>query len=153
MKSPKILLLILVLILVHGVVRQFLVIGGAAPNLIVVAVCLAAFRWGAKGGAWSGFLLGLIEDSFASRSFGAHALILLLLGFLLGKIRRVVYDPSPAAVFLLLTLAALIHGELYLLLYYGSGVGDHWQTVFQTVPVEALMTGLVGTPVLLFFGQ
>lgn len=68
------------LILLHFGLHVSLGFGRGAPDLLVVALLIAAREVGVGGGAGIGFALGLLDDAFSVLAFGASTFALTLLG-------------------------------------------------------------------------
>lgn len=81
------LLLVPGLVLFHFLLHIGFGIGAGAPDLLAVAVLLAAREVGMGYGAGLGFFLGLLEDSFSVLAFGGNALALTLVGMLGARTR------------------------------------------------------------------
>ena len=83
----RVFLLVSCLILVHLVLRTALGFGKAAPDLFIVALLVGSRTLGVGAGAGLGFVLGVLEDAFSMRAFGANALAMTLVGALGAKSR------------------------------------------------------------------
>ncbi len=66
----------------------YLTIGGLAPQLLLVLTVVAASRRGAVAAMCFGFAWGLFLDVFRTHLFGANALLLTLVGYAVGSVRR-----------------------------------------------------------------
>jgi cell shape-determining protein MreD len=97
-------ILIGLLVVLHFVLRIGMGFGALAPDLLVVAVLLAARRMRAGNAAGLGFVLGLLEGAMVPVKLGASALVLVLLGFLGARTRDLI--ASDSAVFLAFYLFA-----------------------------------------------
>ena len=83
----RVFLLVSCLILAHLVLRTALGFGKAAPDLFIVALLVGSRTLGVGAGAGLGFVLGVLEDAFSMRAFGANALAMTLVGALGAKSR------------------------------------------------------------------
>src|SRR5581483_1444777 len=81
---------------------------GAGPDLVLVSVTFYALEGGATGGAWAGFLMGLLVDCFSGLPFGYHTLIYCVTGAGLGLIARFFYWKHWATRSLAVLLSSLI---------------------------------------------
>ena len=88
--------LIVVLVALHFILRIGLGLRQLAPDLLLVAVLLAARELRAGWAAVLGLVLGLMEDSVIPMFLGASALVLSVLGFLGARSRDVVAGDSFA---------------------------------------------------------
>lgn len=90
---------------------------GARPDLVLVLVATWALLRGAKEGGWAGLCGGLLLDLFSLTPFGLHALVLGVLGTLIGLGQG---NLRAGQALLLVTTAALatvaLHGTIYLVL-------------------------------------
>ncbi|MBI4057115.1 MAG: rod shape-determining protein MreD [Elusimicrobia bacterium] len=94
----------------------YLSIGGLAPQcLLVLTVAVAAYR-GPEMGQGMGFFWGLFLDTLGVHLFGAHALLLSLMGFLVGRLRRQVDVASLPPQVLAVWVLSIIYSLLYHLL-------------------------------------
>jgi cell shape-determining protein MreD len=75
-------LFIAILVVLHFVLRIGLGFEQLAPDLLVVALLLAAREMRAGWAAGLGLLLGILDGSVTPYSLGASALVLTVLGFL-----------------------------------------------------------------------
>ncbi len=88
MKTPVLFWgVVVALFLLHFILHVGLGLGREAPDLLIVALLLAARELGAGHAAGVGLVLGLLEDALSVLSFGANAVALTLLGILGGVTR------------------------------------------------------------------
>lgn len=71
-----------ILVILHFLLHLGLGIGREAPDLLTVALLLAARTGGLGRGAGLGFVFGLLEDAFSVLAFGANAVAMTLIGAL-----------------------------------------------------------------------
>lgn len=119
-------------------------VGGAVPDLGIVALAFGALRWGALGGALLGFGLGFFRDVIALSHLGLNALGMTALGYGLGKARETLYLTTPGIDFIILAGAKLALDMLVL----GVAADGSWAAFehryFWESPLSAAMTALVG---------
>lgn len=88
-------------------------IGGWIPDLSMLALLILAREAGPGSSAATGFLLGVLEDSFSLLAFGAGAISLTITGALAAQSRRIFMGDSAAFVVTYfatgLLLRALLH--------------------------------------------
>ncbi len=110
-------LVIILLIVAHFVLHLGLSIALAAPDLLTIAILIAARGLRMGGAAMMGTVLGLLEDALSVLSFGANALALAITGAVASRTRDLFVGDS------------LLFGVSYLLL--GKWVRDliHWIAV------------------------
>jgi len=75
------------LVVLHLFLHVGLSLKGAAPDLLTLALLLAARETGMGGGGALGFFFGLLEDAFSVLAFGANTLAMTLLGILGARTR------------------------------------------------------------------
>lgn len=87
-------LFIALLIVLHFLLRVGLGYEQLAPDLLVVALLVAARQLPAGQAAGVGFLLGVIDGSLAPFSLGASALALTIMGFVGARSRELFSDDN-----------------------------------------------------------
>jgi rod shape-determining protein MreD len=80
-------LLVVVLVLLHFLLHVGFGIGRAAPDLLTVALLLAAREIGMGRAAGVGLLFGLLEDALSVLAFGANSVAMTVVGAL-GAVTR-----------------------------------------------------------------
>lgn len=110
-------LVLLLLVVAHFVLHVGLSIALAAPDLLTIAVLIAARGLRMGGAATMGALLGLLEDALSVLSFGANSVALAITGAVASRTRDLFVGDS------------LLFGVSYLLL--GKWLRDlvHWFAV------------------------
>lgn len=109
------------LVVLHFVLRLGVGLGQLAPDLLLVALLLAAREMRAGWAAGLGLALGIIDGSMVPFNLGASALALTVIGFLGARTREIVSGDSFVFVALYLfggkwlydTLLYLITGDLF----------------------------------------
>lgn len=123
------------LVVAHFVLRVSLGFGEGAPDLLTVALLLAARRLRPSLAAGLGLILGLLRDSLSVGSFGADALAMTVIGWLGGRSRDWFEGGTPLFIGVYLTLGVWAHHML--------------RTVLGGVPADGSVIGaLVLAPVL-----
>lgn len=135
--------LIGVLVVLHFVLRIGLGLGALAPDLLVVAVLLAARRMRAGNAAGLGFALGLLEGAMVPMQFGASAFVLVLLGFFGARTRDLI--ASDSAVFLAFYLfAGKWLFDVLLAVVTGGIFRGSVANLFFLSPLEAIYAAAAG---------
>jgi len=116
-------LLILTLVVLYFFLHLALGFGTAVPDLLTVALLLAARQVRAGAAAAMGFVLGLLRDSLSLVAFGADTITLTLLGYLGSRSRDFFVGDSLLFVAIYLTVGKLLHDAIYTLIG-GSALGD-----------------------------
>lgn len=114
-------LFIVILVVLHLVLRLGLGLGHLAPDLLVVALLLAAREIRAGWAAGLGLALGIIDGSMVPFNLGASALVLTIVGFVGARTRELFSGDNYLFVALYLfvgkwlydTLLYLVTGELF----------------------------------------
>lgn len=123
------------LVVAHFVLRVSLGFGEGAPDLLTVALLLAARRLRPSLAAGLGLVLGLLRDSLSVGSFGADALAMTVVGWFGGRSRDWFEGGTPLFIGVYLTLGVWAHHIL--------------RTVLGGVPADGSVIGaLVLAPVL-----
>ncbi len=119
-------------------------VGGAVPDLGIIALTFGALRWGALGGSILGFGVGFFRDTAALSYLGLNALGMTILGYGLGKARETLYLTTPGIDFMLLAGAKLALDVLVL----GVAAEGAWRTFevrfFWESPLSAVVTAVIG---------
>jgi len=114
-------LFIVILVVLHLILRLGLGLGHLAPDLLVVALLLAAREIRAGWAAGLGLALGIIDGSMVPFNLGASALALTIVGFLGARTRELFSGDNYLFVALYLfvgkwlydTLLYLVTGDLF----------------------------------------
>lgn len=126
------------LFVLHFLLHVGLGIGGAAPDLLTVALLLAAREVGMGWGAGVGLLFGLLEDALSVLSFGANSVAMTMLG-LAGATTRDLFV-GDSLVFL---VSYFVVGKFFRDLLHWVVVGGALREPFVShVLVEGLLGGL-----------
>jgi rod shape-determining protein MreD len=115
--------LVLLAVLLDSVVFAPLDLPGAPPNVLVLVVAALALVFGPVGGSFVGFWAGFAADVLppADHLIGRYALVLCLVGYLVGLLREEVGD-SVLLALVCVAVAAGLATVLYGLL--GGVLGD-----------------------------
>jgi cell shape-determining protein MreD len=112
---------IAVLVILYFLLRVGLGLGALAPDLLVVALLLAARRMRAGWAAGLGFALGLLDGAAHPQTMGAGAIALCALGYLGARSREALAGDGPV----LLALYLFAGKWLYDLVVYLLLMSDH----------------------------
>ncbi|HUG02216.1 MAG TPA: rod shape-determining protein MreD [Longimicrobiales bacterium] len=119
--------MVALLVGVHFVLRISLGFGESAPDLLTVALLLAARRLRPSVGAALGLVLGVLRDSLGVGSFGADGLAMTVIGWLGGRSRDWFEGGTPLFIGVYLTLGVWAHHIL--------------RTILGGVPVDSSIIG------------
>lgn len=130
---------IVVLVLVHLLLHVGLGIGESAPDLMTVAVLLAARRMPATTAALLGLLFGVLEDALALVSFGASAVAFSTIALVGARSRDLFEGDSLLFVAVYLFLGKVLRDAIHVALTAaGSGM------LLASTPIAALYATVAG---------
>jgi rod shape-determining protein MreD len=75
----------------HAAFDSSLVVAGAHPSLSLAALLVACLFANGDTGAWLGFMVGLLEASYASRYIGSYIVTRTLAGYLVGLLEERIF--------------------------------------------------------------
>lgn len=88
--------LVLFVVLLQVSIAYRIEIGDAYPNVVVLVVASIALLTGSVSGAVHGFIAGVALATFAAMPLGTHALMLVLIGYTIGRVgEALVTDDHP----------------------------------------------------------
>jgi rod shape-determining protein MreD len=121
---------------------------GVVIDVLVFATVAWSLRRGAGWGCTFGFALGLFADLDTAHWLGRHALILSLLGYVVGRLSGTLVQESPRTQFVLLVIATAVHLTWAAAFELG---GFHALSVMATrVAIGSITTAFLGAAVLSF---
>ena len=140
------------LILLHFGLHLSLGFGESAPDLLVVALLIAAREVDIGLGAGLGFLLGLLDDAFSVLAFGANTFAMTLVGIGGARTRDLFVGDS-----LLFMTSYLVLGKWMRDFLHWFAVGEGLREPFVDTmliqsPISAVYAGMVGLVVIAISG-
>ncbi len=132
--SLRVWIVVGLLVVLHFGLHLSLGVGKGAPDLLVVALLIAAREVGVGAGSGLGFFLGLMDDAFSILAFGANAFALTLVGAAGAKTRDLFVGDS-----LIFMVSYLVFGKWFRDLL-------HWVAVGESVRAPFVDTMLVNSP-------
>ncbi len=140
------------LVVLHFGLHLSLGLGQSAPDLLVVALLIAAREVGVGAGSGLGFFLGLMDDAFSVLAFGANAFALTLVGAGGAKTRDLFVGDS-----LIFMVSYLVFGKWCRDLLHWVAVGESVRepfvgTMLINSPLAAAYAALVGLGVVAISG-
>ena len=153
MKSPaRIWSVVGFLVLLHFALHLSLGLGESAPDLLVVALLIAAREVDMGWGAGLGFFLGLLDDAFSVLAFGANMFAMTLVGLGGARTRDLFVGDS-----LLFLTSYLVLGKWTRDLLHWVSVGEGLResfvdTMLIQAPISAAYAGFIGLIVILISG-
>lgn len=122
---------VVTLVVLHFFLQLTLGLGLRAPDLLTVAVLMAARPLPGGAAAGLGFVLGILEDAVSIAAFGAGAATFTIIAYLGARTRDFFVGDS----LFFLTVYVFLGKWIQEALYFGLAVG-----VRRGEPVEALLT-------------
>lgn len=141
---------IALLVVLYFILTLGIGLSEGVPDLLTVAVLLAARRMPGAGAAGLGLALGLVRDSVGVAAFGAGGVVLTALGYLGARTRDIFEGDSLIFTALYLFLGKWLHDVVYALLSGGvrGGVVDLMVT---DAPIAAGYAALAGVVALVLY--
>jgi rod shape-determining protein MreD len=115
---------------------------GVLIDVLAFATVVWALRHGESWGTGFGFALGLAADLDAAHWLGRHALVLALIGYLVGRASRSLVRESPRTQAVLVFVATFVHQMWVGAFDYGAVAA--WTPLVRRVLLAAAVTGPVG---------
>ena len=136
--------------MLHFGLHLSLALGKSAPDLLVVALLIAAREVGVGAGAGLGFFLGLMDDAFSVLAFGANTFALTLLGAVGAKTRDLFVGDS-----LNFIVSYLVLGKWCRDLLHWIAVGESLREPFVDAmlinsPLATVYAAVIGLGVVFF---
>ena len=136
------------MIFLHFGLHLSLGLGESAPDLLVVALLIAAREVNIGWGAGIGFVLGLFDDAFSVLAFGANTFALTLVG--MGGVRTRDFFVGDSLLFL---TSYLVLGKWVRDLLHWVAVGEGLREPFVDAmliqsPISAVYAGVIGLVVI-----
>ncbi len=126
----------------------------ALPDLVPIAIAVAAVRWGVGGVALVGFIAGLIEDSFSTSHLGLNSLSWVGAATSGALIKGSLYGNRLAVAVILVAFLKVIHDVIYYVIYLWGMPGDIFTQLFFFTPLSVVYSaGLALVTFLLFQRQ
>ena len=131
-----------VALLIRSTALSVLAARGVILDVLAFVTVVWALRWGESWGASFGFVLGLAADLDAAHWLGRHALVLALMGYVVGRLARALVRDNPLTQFLLLFVATVVHQAWALAFVLGQVAS--WRFLLGHVVIAGLATALLG---------
>jgi len=124
---------------------------GVLPDLTLLLVVYFAVADGEERAMFTGLLGGVYQDVAGNALLGHHVVCHVLVGYFVGRVMRRIILDHPVVKVMLVMLASLSHGLLYVCIQYVQTPGmSAIHAIMATVVPGAFYTALA-TPVV-FFG-
>lgn len=141
-------LALIALVVLQLTVLQYVSIGGATPDVVLIGICAIALRHGQEQATVFGFSAGLVTDLFVGDLIGISALAKTISGFIAGyyfedeKSRAIVRSWRFLKI---VAVSAAVHNVIYLLAYIRSVEFDFWSLFLLQVVGATAFTSLATT--------
>ena len=122
--------------------------GGVTFDLVLVVVVLVALATGPLSGLLTGTVGGIAQDALSGGIIGVGGLAKTIVGFVIGVIGFQFIVTGPAQRFIVLFMATLLHGLVFLGLYEMLPPGRSIEAPYRTVLIQALANAAVGVAAL-----
>ena len=132
------------LIVLHLFLKVGVGIGFWAPDLLTIALLLAARRMPAGMAAGLGLAIGLIRDSVNLTTFGSDMVVMTVLGYLGSRTRDYFVGDSMFFLAIYLFLGKWLHDALYFVVARVIGTRDAFSSLLVEAPITAAYTALCG---------
>ena len=140
------------LILLHFGLHLSLGLAESAPDLLIVALLIAAREVEIGGGAALGFFLGLLDDAFSVLAFGANTFAMTLVGMGGARTRDLFVGDSLFFLASYLVLGKWMRDLLHWVAV-GEGLRESFvDTMLIQSPISAAYAGVVGLVVIAISG-
>ena len=137
-------LFIALLIVIHLFLRVGLAFGAWVPDLLTVALLLAARRTPAGWAAGLGLAFGLIRDSVNLTTFGSDMVVMTVLGYLGSRTRDYFVGDSMFFLAIYLFLGKWLHDAFYFVVGGALGVEDPVSMLLMEAPIAAAYAAAAG---------
>lgn len=135
---------ILVLVVIHFILHLTFGLSEWAPDLLTLAVLIAARQLTGGAAAGVGFALGLLEDAVSLGAFGAAAIAQTVVGYLGARSRDLFVGESVLFLSLYFFLGAWLQDALYYGVAPSVRRGETVERLLIYAPLEALYVAVVG---------
>jgi rod shape-determining protein MreD len=140
-----------VLVLFHFLLHVGLGLGATAPDLLTVAVLLAARRLASGPAAALGLGLGLLQDALSLGSFGAEAVSQTLLAFAGARSRDFFLGESALFVGVYLFVGKWVHDVVFFLLARMGSGAEALSRLLVQAPLGGLYAAVCGMVALFLY--
>ena len=138
-------IIIVVCFLLQCTIFKALSIASVSPNLMIVVVASFGFLRGKKEGMVIGLICGLLIDIFCGNIFGLYGLFYLLIGYMNGIFRRLIYpDDIKIPMLLILSSDLCVNLIQFLVLFLPRGKYYLGYYLMHIIIPEMIYTMIVG---------
>lgn len=119
-------------------------LGGTTPELMYLVTTVMAMIEGPQTGSLAGFAAGMGQDFLLDKPKGITALTLVLLGYVVGRVRQYIVTPSPLLPVLLVASATAVGVLFYGFVAFLLGeLPEGMVFLFRTALLSAIYNALL----------
>lgn len=134
---------IVLLVVLHLILHVAVGLGVSAPDLLTLALLLAARRLRGSAAAGLGVVLGVLADALSLTGFGALALVYAVVGFLGARSRDLFEGDSLLFVGGYIFLGKWLRDALFMLLTRTTHA-EPWGSLLTAAPISAVYAAVAG---------
>ncbi len=144
------LFIIIVAVLFEATWLQALSIQQVIPDIVLMLTVYFSITEGAERGMYTGFVGGIFQDVAANTGVGHHALCLVLIAYVIGRMATRLITNNPYVKTMTVLLASIVQGILYLMIEYVQKVDlESMYTMSYAIMPRAFYTACV-TPIIFY---
>lgn len=124
------------------------------PDLILILVVYFSIAEGSERGMFTGLIGGILQDVSANTGVGHHALCLIIVGYVTGRMASRLITDNPYVKVITVLGASVIHGFIYLSIEYIQKVdADAVLTMSYSIMPQAFYTAIFTPPVFIIVSR
>lgn len=140
----------IIFLIIQVVVFKHFKIQGVYPDIFLLGTIYFALKHGCATGMNFGFFSGLLQDTFLIGLFGANALVKTLIGFVVGLLKKKIYEDNIVAQIGIVFLFCFLYYWCILFLQFLFGKFYHTRPFFQSL-VFAAYNGIIAPAIFIVF--
>lgn len=106
-------LMVVISFLLQSTLFSQFTIGGACPNLLMIAVASLGFSEGKRTGIYAGFFSGILLDISFGSFYGMNALLYMYCGYLCGYFKKYIFTKDIKMPIILISFSDLLYSILF----------------------------------------
>ncbi|MBQ3782711.1 MAG: rod shape-determining protein MreD [Lachnospiraceae bacterium] len=136
--------IIIICFLLQTTVCQYFAVVGKVPNLLLIVVASFAYMRGRKVGMYVGFSAGILEDFVYGDLIGMNALLLVVVGFIVGMCSEIYYRDELSVPIILIALSDFSYNfAFYVINFLLRGRFQVFYYIWHIILPEVVYTLLV----------
>jgi rod shape-determining protein MreD len=145
--SARLVSALLLAFALHAAFGGHLIIGLARPNISLTALLTACLFVNTETGTLLGFMIGLLEASFAARTIGSYIVSRTLAGFLVGLLEERVFRDTVFVA----TATAFVGTLVVDTIFFAFAPQPNALRLFTGTLLQAVCNAILAIPMYLFF--